>query len=233
MFCTRVFKMATLLVGASMLLTLTASANAQKTSHAYSDPDAYAVYSAVLPQLWPVAKLDAHHLVIRVETKSRMVCVLPAGAGSGAGMSVAGTRNVADDGPSSTSGVDQAGINAAIAQYNQVNSTSWMLERKFQTPLSYSLIRAGELEGISHHVIGAWDLFFQYHADSGGWIQFSAVGFSPDKKTAAVYAEYACGQHCGGGMLYVLQKKGSQWLMATPPANSCSEKLGTHQMTGF
>lgn len=220
------------LAGVFLLPACAVSAAPRNRAQTYTDPDAYAVYSAVLPQMWPWVQLDAMNLVVRVETKAHVVCVAPEKP----------TDSVASSGPNSNGGAtdppapeasDHDGTASAIAQYNLVNRHTWILERKLHIARAYTLIGAGELEDIAHHEIGAWDLFFERHGDSGGWIQFSAVGFSPDKKTAVVYAEYACGQQCGGGALYRLHKKGAQWVVAEPPVNSCSDKRSDRQMTGM
>lgn len=196
----------------------------------YRDPAGYAVYSALLPHLWPLEQLDAQHPVIVEKTKSHVSCGAPTGTDSG-------NQQIADDGASnggsSANTPAKGDVAAAIKDFNQVNQKPWLLQRKFQISRSYSLIGTRELAAISHHVIGAWDLFFERHADSGGWIQLSAVGFSPDKKTAALYAAYACGQQCGGEALYVLHLNGAKWQLAKSPAHSCSGAKDYHQMTGF
>jgi hypothetical protein len=209
------------LVAASLLPFSSVSA-ARSGTRVYTDPDAYAVYSALLPQLWPWAQLDAMNLVIRVETKAHKICVLPEKTAPGS--SASGTDSEASN---------QNSTSSALAQYNQVNRHPWILQRKLHISRSYQLIGSGELEGIARHEIGAWDLFFQHHGDSGGWIQFSAVGFSPDKKTAVVYAEYECGLQCGDGALYLLHKQGDQWTVAESPSDSCDKKRTQLQVTGF
>ncbi len=192
---------------AFLLVPLSTLASSGRRSGAYTDPDAYAVYSAVLPHLWPWTQLGAHHPVLINETKPFAICLPPAVS-------------------------KRATVASAIAQYKQANQQVWMLEPKLHVSRPYTLIGPGELGGIARHEIGAWDLFFERHGGSGGWIQFSAVGFSADKKTALVYAAYRCGGNCGGGALYLLHKKGQQWQFAGP-LPSCEDPLAARQMTGF
>ncbi|MHB8303756.1 MAG: hypothetical protein ACYDC6_13090 [Acidobacteriaceae bacterium] len=220
-----------------LFLPLAASAQASGRVRVYTDPDAYAVYSALLPHLWPWTQLDAGHLVIQAATRSHVVCVTTQ---NGAANGPAARKATPDGAAAGANSVGNAGtaaqqndVTSAIDQYKQANTHSWLLQRKLNISRSYTFIGSGELEGIAQHRIGAWDLFFERHADSGGWIQFSAVGFSADKKTAVVYAEYACGRQCGGGALYLLRKKGAQWELAAPLSNSCNQKSGNRQMTGF
>ena len=45
-----------------------------------------------------------------------------------------------------------------------------------------------------------------------GIVSFSAVGFAPDHRTAAVYAEHRCGPLCGGGYVVVVARgPGGRW----------------------
>ena len=199
----------------------------------YMDPDAYAVYSAVLPQLWPWAELDARHLVIREETKAKLVCSIPGEAAPGPSVSQESNQDNTRPAQGAANRSDPGDTASALAQFNQVNRRRWLLARRLKISRHYTLISAAELRGIVHHEIGAWDLFFQHHGDSGGWIQFSAVGFNPNKTTAVVYAEYACGRQCGGGALYLLHKQGNQWVIGDAPPNSCTKKTVERQVTGF
>ena len=192
----------------SMLAAFPPFAHPQQHSRAYTDPDAYAVYSAVLPHVWLWTQLDPQHVAILVVTKPHVVCIPP-------------------------SAEKHSPVDSAIAQYNQINQHVWILQSHLHLDRSYTLISPGELAGIQHHEIGAWDLFFEHHSGSEGWIQLSAVGFSADKKTAVVYASYQCGLRCGGGNFYLLRKKGNQWQIADPLKNSCAAQSSDRQMTGF
>ena len=45
-----------------------------------------------------------------------------------------------------------------------------------------------------------------------GIVSFSAIGFAPDQRTAALYAEHLCGPLCGGGYVVVLARgSGGRW----------------------
>ena len=44
-------------------------------------------------------------------------------------------------------------------------------------------------------------------ASEAGYVAFSAIGFSPDGQSAAVYVEYHCGGLCGGAYVVVLARK--------------------------
>ena len=44
-------------------------------------------------------------------------------------------------------------------------------------------------------------------ASGAGYVAFSAIGFSPDGQSAAVYVEYHCGGLCGGAYVVVLARK--------------------------
>jgi hypothetical protein len=221
-----------LLLPASYAQTFYPTRAHQTRAQVAVDPDAYAVYSAVLPQMWPWAQLDAMNLVILAKTKAHVVCT-PQGSSTGGDGSNDAQSSNGDSTQTASNTSDQSSTEAAFAQYDAVNKQTWLLQRKLQISRSYTLVGPGEVENISRREIGAWDLFFERHADSGGYIQFSGVGFSPDKKTAVVYAEYACGPQCGDGALYLLHKQGTQWVLGDPPANSCNGKKKVLQETGM
>lgn len=170
--------------------------------------EAYAVYSAVLPHLWPWTQLDAHNLVIVDQTAPHPEC----------------------SDPNSKSPQD---VRSAVSQYDQANRHSWRLHRGLRISRSYSLIPSGELEEIRRGAIGAWDLFFQRHGDSGGWIQFSAVGFNSSQTTAVVYASYHCGRGCGGGSFYVAHKIDGHWKVSAQETTSCGPAGTDPEMTGL
>ncbi len=220
----RIFQKA-IFVEVFLLIALAALAS-RKSAHAYTDQDAYAVYSAVLPHLWPWTQLDAQNFVILNETKGHRIC-----AASTAGQSnLHGGNNPGNDAHSMG---NSRSLNSAIANYKQMNQQPWILQHKLHISRSYTFIGRGELEGIARQEIGAWGLFFEHHEDSGGWIQFSAVGFNASRTTAVVYAAYQCGRNCGGGAFYVLKKKGNQWKMSNGLPNACGDDSMRRQMTGL
>ena len=48
-----------------------------------------------------------------------------------------------------------------------------------------------------------------------GMVWFSVVGFSSDRLHAMVFVSNYCGDLCGSGLLWTLDKKGDQWAVAT------------------
>ena len=211
--------------GMSLLVVFETFAGNRKIAHAYTDSDAYEIYSAVLPHTWLWTQLNAQNFVILKETKGHSICAASSADPSDT-QAGNGGRNTAQKGQKSSS------TTVAIANYKKLNRQSWILEHKLHISRSYSFIGRGELAGITHQEIGAWGLFFEHHEDSGGWIQFSAVGFDADKTTAVVYAAYECGPNCRGGAFYSLKKQGSHWKVSDPLPDDCGELI-QQQMTGF
>jgi hypothetical protein len=179
----------------------------------YTDPQVYAIYSAVLPKVWLWTQLGATNVAIMVETKAHKLCIPP------------------DDSAKATAGPEN--LSSALKQYDATNQQPHILERKLRISRDYTLIGRADLDAILRHQTGAWDLFYEDHPGSDGWVQFSAVGFSDDKKTAVVYAAYHCGETCGGGAAYVLQSKGGTWQVTDTFPETCGAPQAIEPMTGF
>ena len=56
-----------------------------------------------------------------------------------------------------------------------------------------------------------WTDFYNQYPDSGGYMEFSAVGFDPSRTRAMVYVAHHCGSLCGGGAHHLLQKVDGRW----------------------
>jgi hypothetical protein len=153
----------------------------------YAVPEAYEVYSAILPDEWAVSIAGAKRLVIREETTTYKMCLEPE----------AGFARV---------------VAPAIASYTEVNRKTWSLQRNFHIDLPYLLAAAAGLTNLFNiRGVDGWKEFYKNHPDSGGWIALSAVGFNDDKTVAVVYHAHHCGNLCGGGGFTVLQKKDGKW----------------------
>jgi hypothetical protein len=53
--------------------------------------------------------------------------------------------------------------------------------------------------------------FLASHPAFRGWIEFSAVGFNPEKTIAAVSFSYFCGGMCGGGAFEIFERVQGEW----------------------
>jgi hypothetical protein len=153
----------------------------------YDVDEAYAVYSAVVPDQWTVQVGHAKSLVFNRETVFSRTCLTP----------------------EEESTVSQA---PAIADYYRANRKQWTLLPKFEVEILYTLVPQEKLSAFFKSAgPNGWADFDKAYPDSAGWIEFSAVGFSRDMTFAVLYVAHYCGSRCGGGGVRALQKKDGKW----------------------
>ena len=97
----------------------------------------------------------------------------------------------------------------AIADYKQVNSKPWLLQRQFHTEEPYHLVRSQSIQTLFK--LHDWDGFYKQYPDSGGYVTLSGVGFNQDKTRAIVYSGTACGLLCGRWSWHLLEKIDGRW----------------------
>jgi hypothetical protein len=157
----------------------------------YDVPEAYEVYSAILPteSSWKYGRTK--WLVIRATTTTNEMCLSPDES----------SRKV---------------IGTAIADYLEQNKVSRMLQRKFNLgTIPYTLLTPAEERAAVQGYPGGWQGFNQMYADSGGLLQLSAVGFNADKTIAVVYLAQQ------SSSFHVLQKKIGKWEPVEWKGSSC------------
>jgi len=125
----------------------------------YQDPEAYIVYSTILPSDWIIRDSHAKHLVILRETRVYHMCLRPEPE------------------------FEQT-VGPAIKDYTRINASAWLLQDKFDTALSHELVSNEQLKSTLGK--GDWENFHAYYPDSKGFLEFSAVGFNEDKTIAVV-----------------------------------------------
>ena len=103
-------------------------------------------------------------------------------------------------------------VDSAIADYKKKNERKWLLQRQFEITKAYEMISSDEINTIFNtEGTEGWKTFYERHPDSGGLIEFSAVGFNASKTVAVVYAGHSCGSLCGGGTFHILRKVDGKW----------------------
>src|SRR6185437_10094490 len=180
----QVFKCHSLTVSLCLTVLLlsfaTTLATAQKPTAAvqrYDDADAYEVYSLLLPneESYTFAK-DA--LMIQENT-------------------------VAEDmypvGPCLKS-EDAKRFKAAIADYNRIYKTKWLLQRKFQITKPYRIVNAKVISTLPDQPQSAVS-----------YVSMSPVGFNREKTQAVVFMESSCGGLCGSWQFHFLAKVHGEW----------------------
>ncbi|MGA7410881.1 MAG: hypothetical protein WBW33_10370 [Bryobacteraceae bacterium] len=164
----------------------------QETSHeqpaqTYAVAEAYQVYSAILPDEWTWRYTNSQMFVIRAETVSYEMCLVPTGQ----------YREL---------------LKPAIADFRIENRKTRKLDRLLAISKPYELVGSDALAA-PFAVSGqdGWSRFSSEHPGSVGWIEFSAVGFNEAKAIAVVYVGHHCGNACGGGGFNVLRKVNGKW----------------------
>lgn len=165
---------------------------AQNTSAAYEDADAYAIYSVILGNEWPVREAKAKRLVIQIETEDYpgfddTDCLKP------------------------EKGEEEKSA-PVITAYRSANKDPKLLQRKFDPNVEYELVSKASIRAFfTKKSVAGWKDFYEKYPESGGYIMMSAVGFNADKSLAIVYVGHSCGGLCGGGYYHFLNKIDGKW----------------------
>ena len=172
----------------------------------YNDADAYEVYSAVLSLPFNGNLPKSKILIIRQETLRNFGAYLDSEPDSTICL-----RPDADFKPI---------VDPAIEDFLQRNKSKWKLQNRFDLEIPYKLVSSDQvLELIKKE---GWEGFNKAYPDSGAFIDLSAVGFNADKTVAVVSKGGWCGQLCGEGGYYVMQKKTDKWIPLDWRGERCS-----------
>lgn len=177
-----------------VVIGLAAFDSGQTPPTKYEEPEAYAVYAAVIVDEWPVRVAKADKLVIQSETSDFPsygndgdVCLKP-------------------------DRTDEATLGTLVKAYREANKSPVLLTQEFDLPLEYVLIpRQTVLDFFKEKNIEGWKDFYAKYPNSGGIINVSAVGFNADKTLALLYVGHSCGGLCGGGRYHLMSKVDSKW----------------------
>ena len=155
------------------------------------DPEAYAVYASLLPNEWTVTVAKAKRLVVQEETATNWQC-MPSGK------------------PLETD------WKPVLDSYRAANASIRSIRGNQPLGLPYDVVPSAVIgaafeKPIPNGVYDGWGGFYRKYPDSGGYMQFSAVGFDADRTRAMVYVAHSCGGLCGGGMHHLLQKIDGAW----------------------
>lgn len=172
----------------------------------YEDADAYAIYSVLLENEWPVRVAKAKRLVILTETSDHprsgggdeRICLVPAKG-------------------------EEAIYEPLLAAYRELNRTTYILQPKFNASAPVELVNKDSIKAMfAEKDIDGWKNFYKKYPDSGGYISMSAVAFNADRTIAMVYMDHWCGGLCGAGGYHFLQKTDGKWTEFPWQGMSCS-----------
>jgi hypothetical protein len=104
----------------------------------------------------------------------------------------------------------------AVDDYLKSNQSPRLLAPKFPTEKAYDLLKSSQISAafvIEHKKkkVRSWAGFRERYPDSGGYIEFSVVGFNRTKDRAVLYMGHYCGGMCGAGNFYFLVKRDEKW----------------------
>ena len=172
---------------APVLSIVTALPQVPSAAKAYEEPDAYQIYSLLLPQeeSYGFAKGT---LIIQEETTFNAAVV-------GACLSPEVAKQFKD----------------AISDYERSRTKTWLLRRRFQIDKPYEIVNKETLALFRGHGLDSWDDYYNRFPQSGGYVFMSAVGFNKKKTQAIVYTGSICGGLCGRAQLHLLEKVRGQW----------------------
>ncbi|MGO9642913.1 MAG: hypothetical protein ACLP1Y_16590 [Candidatus Acidiferrales bacterium] len=164
-----------------------------------SDPEEYAVYTALLSAEYPTKPPET--LVIDDWTpsseKGPFVGFVAGLAPSGAGRPDVQAETAAD--------------------FEAKQRESFRLERKFSPKLSYVLVSESDLRDVFHHDANGkissqpWQEFYEKYPEAQGIMSLSRVGFNKAKDEALVYLIRQWNLLGGSAFYYVLARRGGAW----------------------
>ena len=154
-----------------------------------NDPESYAVYSAILPEVWMVRVAQANRLIIISETSVKDLKLEPRGD-------------------------SEKLLRGALQSYQELNAHQWQLKPRFRLAMPYEVITAADFASKlnaaqSQSPRGA--NIDSLYPGARGVVSLSAVGFNGRRDIAVVQMHWYCGFLCGGAETYVLEKKEGAW----------------------
>lgn len=170
-----------------------------QTPATLTDPDAYAVYSTLIPTDSFVRGAQPTELVIQGATDAR------------------GTAWCAPSGP------DLSGLwLEALNDLNERQRRSEVFERRFSLPMAYRFETRETIESVFAAAGPAgWEAFNAAYPKSKGFIRLSAVGFDATRQHAIVHLAHSCGGLCGEAAYHFLKRRTFGWDEVRLKVNAC------------
>jgi hypothetical protein len=185
---------------------VTSSSGQSNEPQVYNDSAAYEVYSAVLSLPFGGNLPKSKILIIRQETLRNFGAYIDSDPGNSICLHPDNEFKPI--------------VGPAIHEFVRMNKKKWRLQDKFDLKTPYKLVSSDQvLELIKKD---GWQGFYNAYPDSGAFIDLSAVGFNADKTVAVVSKGGWCGELCGEGGFYVMQKKLGKWIPLDWRGERCS-----------
>src|SRR5205085_4160373 len=95
-----------------------------------------------------------------------------------------------------------------VDDFRARNKQAQRLRPRFDVKVKYLLVGAEEIDGFfEKQGVAGWKSFYEKYPKSGGFVNFSRVGFNHAGTQALVYQGHSCGGLCGGGSYLLFTKK--------------------------
>jgi hypothetical protein len=154
------------------------------------DPEAYAVYAALLPNQWTVRHAKASILVFQQETGSYPRC-MPSGP------------------------LLDTEWKPVVDSYRVENERARLLQPGLPLGIPYMVVPRADITAALREVPNdqqfGWTGFYARYPNSRGYMVASVPGFDAEQRRAMVYMGHSCGGLCGGGTYHFLQKADGAW----------------------
>lgn len=175
-------------------LALFAQTTKDQPVKSYDDPEAYAVYAALLSS--------------------------PNSAKKAVDLAVMAQRTLVFDNCYEPDNQWREKLSPVVENYKQINQTRWDLVDN-SIHFLHKLISADEMHALfSKGPDHGWKKFHRQYPRKA-LLSVSAVGFNPDRTLAMVATESDCGSLCGSGGISFLRKVDGDWQEFEPSGTTC------------
>ena len=180
------FATALVLAAATVVAGQTPGA-ARPQDESVADPDAYAVYAAVLPMAWAAVSKDT--LLLQRETED-----------------IAAVAKCLSSSPLAAADPEWGGV---AANFKQANASVRVLERTLPVDIPYRLIPRADIVADDARLAQKYPGVWERRPESMEYAAVSAVGFNPAKDKALVYVRLR-----SSGELYARELRERRWVVA-------------------
>jgi len=178
-----------------------------RPSDVIGEPEAYRIYAALFPKLWPVTTARATNLVIQAETVIKR------------SLTEEGSDCLPTGLPTGTPLPEE--WQSATDSFKRENTRRRRLLPQFPVMVApYRLVAEADI-GSTITPPDFWRGFYARFPNSGGYYAVSAVGFNEAKTRAMVYIETHSGLLGASGQFYLLEENDGQWVQPKMRISSC------------
>lgn len=101
---------------------------------------------------------------------------------------------------------------AMLIDFQSKHQAAYLIENRFDLTVPVVLVSRENICSLTSGP-GGWDKFRAYYPQTGGWKEFSRVGFDVARQAAFVYVGHTVDSLVGMGKFYLLAKDGTEWVV--------------------